>query len=101
MKLASSIRLESYLLEVLLRDLVGHDHAAPAYLVFLYLYAQTYGIAQRSVALSLSRLAECTGLSKSAVQRGLKVLFRRKLIRAHRSSFTAVPEYSVHRVWAR
>lgn len=88
-------------MDVLLRDLVGHDGSAPAYLIFLYLYAQTFGQSQRSVKLSLARLAEATGLSKSAVQSALRILYRRKLIRAHRASPTAIPEYFVQRVWAR
>lgn len=100
MRAASSVRLETYLLDVLLRDLVGHDRSAPAYLVFLYLYAQTFGQSQRSVKVSLAQLAEVTGLSKSAVQAALRILYRRKLIRAHRDSRTAVPDYFVQRVWA-
>lgn len=101
MKPASSIRLEMYLVDVLLRDLVGHDRSAPAYLVYLYLYARTFGQSQRSVKISLARLAENTGFSKSAVQAALRTLHRRKLIRARRASRTAVPEYFVQRVWAR
>ena len=88
-------------MDVLLRDLVGHDHSAPAYLIFLYLYAQTFGQSQRSVKVSLAQLAEVTGLSKSAVQAALRILYRRKLIRAHRVSRTAIPEYFIQRVWAR
>jgi DNA-binding MarR family transcriptional regulator len=101
MKAVTSIRLENYLLDVLMRDLVGHDRSTPAYLVFLLLYAQTFGAQRRSVTISLAQLAERTGLSKSAVQSALRILHRRKLIYAHRKSRTAVPEYWVHRVWAR
>ena len=50
---------------------------------------------------SLKKLAERTGLSKSAVQAALRILLRRQLIRAQHATRTAVPEYFVQRPWAR
>ena len=44
-------------------------------------------------------LAVDTGLSKSAVQRGLRTLVRRRLLRVEKASRTAVPAYTVLRPW--
>lgn len=101
MKIALPLKLEGYVVDVLLRDLVGHDRSPAAFLVYLSLYALTYAAGRRSVSMSLKQLAERTGLSKSAVQTALRILLRRQLLRAHHASRTAVPEYIVLRPWAR
>jgi hypothetical protein len=46
-------------------------------------------------------MAADTGLSKSAVQRGVRTLVRRRLIRIDKTARTAVPAYAVLRPWAR
>ena len=101
MKLSLPIKLEPYVVDVLLRDLVGHDRSPASFLVYLSLYALAYGAGRRSVRISLKQLAERTGLSKSAVQAALRILLRRQLVRAQHASRTAVPEYFVLRPWAR
>ena len=53
----------------------------------------------RGVPASLQSVARGTGLSKSAVQAGMKILVRRKLIRSVRRSPTGVPRYDVKRPW--
>lgn len=93
--------MESYLVDVLLRDLVGHDRSAAAFLVYLLLYTMTHGTGHRSARISLAQVAERLGLSKSAVQAALRILTRRQLLRVHHASRTAVPEYFVQRPWAR
>jgi DNA-binding MarR family transcriptional regulator len=100
-KLALPLKVEIYVVEVLLRDLVGHDRSPAAFLVYFSLYAMTYAAGRRSTRLSLKQLAERTGLSKSAVQGALRMLLRRQLVRSQHSTPTAVPEYSVQRPWAR
>ncbi len=100
-KLSLPLKLEGYVAEVLLRDLVGHDRSPAAFLVYFSLYILTYATGRRSARLSLKRLAERTGLSKSAVQAALRILRRRQLIRTHHATRTAVPEYFVQRPWAR
>jgi DNA-binding MarR family transcriptional regulator len=100
-KLSLPLKLEPYVVEVLLRDLVGHDRSPAAFLVYFSLYALTYAAGRRSAQLSLKQVAERTGLSKSAVQAALRILLRRQLIRAVHTTRTAVPEYFVHRPWAR
>ena len=94
------ISVDSYVFDVLMRDLVGHDRSPAAYLVFLHLWREVHGRKLESAQLSLQQIAAATGLSKSAVQAGLRVLKRRKLIRAMRSHATAKPTYALKRSWA-
>jgi DNA-binding MarR family transcriptional regulator len=101
MRLAIPLRLEPYVTDVLMRDLVEHDRCPSAFLVYLTLYSLTYGDRKRSVRISLKQIAERTGLSKSAVQAGMRILVRRQLVRAQHASRTSVPEYSIARHWAR
>ena len=101
MKLSLPLKLEGYVVEVLLRDLVGHDRSPASFLVYLSLYALTYAAGRRSTQLSLKQMAERTGLSKSAVQAALRILSRRQLIRTQHATRTSVPEYFVLRPWAR
>ena len=35
-----TIQVDGYVLDVLMRDIVGHDRQPAAYLVYLYLYGQ-------------------------------------------------------------
>ena len=97
----SATPVDAYVLETLMPDLVGHDRAPSAFLVYLHLWHVTAGTRERQTARSLAQLAEDTGLSKSAVQAALRVLKRRKLVRAERASITAVPVYEVLRPWVR
>jgi DNA-binding transcriptional regulator GbsR (MarR family) len=46
-------------------------------------------------------MAECTGLSKSAVQTAIRILTGRKLIRAAKPTVTSTPEYRVLKPWLR
>ncbi len=95
------IVLDDYVVDVLMRDLVGHDHIPSAYLVYLHLWAEAERHEKGAVAASHQMIAEATGLSKSAVQKGVRCLVGRKLLRAHKSSVTATPEYRVLRPWKR
>jgi DNA-binding MarR family transcriptional regulator len=94
-------RFDPYLLESLMPDLVGHDRQPSAFLVYLYLAHRAARARTRAVSVSLQTLAADTGLSKSAVQRGLRTLVRRRLVRVEKASRTAVPAYAVLRPWAR
>ena len=93
--------IDDYVLDVLLPDLAGHDRSPAAFLVYLVLWTRLYRSAQRSVAISLQQFVESTGISKTAVQRGLRLLKRRELITVTRSSPTAVPRYAVVRHWVK
>ncbi len=94
-----TIPIDEYVIDTLMRDLVGHDRQPAAFLVYLLLWRNTL---QRSrVGISLGQIAEGTGLSKRAVQAGLSRLAKRGLIGIRRESITAIPEYTVKRLWKR
>ncbi len=93
--------LDSYILDVLMRDLTEHDKRPSAFLVYLHVWRRTVGAGQRVVSLSHQQLAEGTGLSKSAVQAAVRLLKRRKLLSASLKNPTATPIYRVERPWAR
>jgi Helix-turn-helix domain len=95
------VRVDSYLMDSLMPDLVGHDRQPSAFIVYLYLAHRAARERGRTVAVSLQVLAVDTGLSKSAVQRGLQTLVRRRLLRVEKTSRTAVPSYAVLRPWIR
>jgi len=94
------IRVEDYVLDVLLRDLVGHDKHPAAFIVYLHLYGLAARRRWRPVAGSLRDIAETTGLSKSAVQTALRVLRGRELLTTKQPHRTATPVHRVLRHWA-
>lgn len=93
-----AVEIDTYVLDVLMRDLVGHDRSPSAFLVYLFLWRRTRDGETR---LTLRRIAENTGLSKRGVQDAIGHLESRKLLRVTRESITAVPEYAVLRPWAK
>ena len=66
-----SVPVDDYVLDILMRDIVGHDQKPAAYLVYLYLYGQAAHKKWKPIPASSRSLAEATGLSKSAVQTAL------------------------------
>jgi hypothetical protein len=94
-----TIPIDDYVLDVLMRDIVGHDQKPAAYLVYLYLYGRAARQKWKRVPASLRVLAEETGLSKSAIQTALDLLRRRKLIVTTSHHSTAAPEHRVLRHW--
>jgi hypothetical protein len=99
--MTEEVRIDAYVTDVLMRDLVGHDRAPSAYLVYLWLWRASRGEGRERVGASLQTLAGRTGLSKSAVQAAVRHLSRRQLIDAERSGPTAAPVYHVHSPWRR
>ena len=97
----SSIAFDAYIVDTLMRDLVGHDRQPSAFLVYLYLWRQTHGSDRQAAQVALLDIAEATGLSKRAVQDALGRLAKRKLLTVTRESITAVPVYTVLRPWRR
>ena len=65
-------RLDRYVVDVLLRDLVGHDHSPAAFVVYLFLCGRVAGRRPKETRLSHNQIAQETGLSKSAVQGALR-----------------------------
>ena len=93
--------VDHYVLDTLMRDLVRHDRAPSAYLVYLQLLRRTHGADAPTVSIALLDLAEATGLSKRTVQSALAHLAHRRLVAVARESMTSVPEYTVLRPWHR
>lgn len=96
----SQVQLDAYILDSLMPDLVGHDRRPSAFITYLFLWrraARAGGLVQ----VSLRDIADGTGLSKRATQEALRVLERRKLVKAWQAHATAVPEYQVLRPWGR
>lgn len=93
--------LDSYIVDVLMRDLVGHDRTPSAFLVYLWLWARTEG-GRRRYAASLQTIAFETGLSKSSVQTAVRELRqRRRLIATQKTGPTTPPIYEVLTPWRR
>jgi hypothetical protein len=85
--------LDDYVTNVLLRDLVGHDHRPASFLVYLWLAAEQQ---RRSapVRISYQELAESIGVSKSSAQSAVGWLLQRKLLAADKPTVTASPRYA-------
>jgi len=96
----SQIKLDDYILDTLLRDLVGHDRKPAAFLVYLWL-AGEQARTRHSVTISFQTLSENTGLSRSSAQASVRWLLGRKLLTAAKANPTAVPCYTVHFPWRR
>lgn len=95
------IGVDTYVLDTLMRELVGGDKKPSAFLVYLHLWRRSRGGRTSWVQASHQAVARATGLSRSAVQDAIKVLSRRKLIRSIRASPTSAPRYDVKRPWGR
>jgi hypothetical protein len=93
-------RVDAYVLETLMPDLVLHDRRPSTFLVYLHLWYRTAGH-QAPLRTSHQQMADNTGLSKSAVQSAIRILIRRRLVRVVRDGATAVPAYTVLKPWRR
>jgi transcription initiation factor IIE alpha subunit len=94
------LTLDSYVVDTLLPDLVGHDRRPSAFLVYLALAGRPHARTD-AARLSLRDLAELTGLSKRTVQEALRVLSRRRLVAISRAGATDMATYEVKRPWRR
>ena len=99
--MAAWTRYDSHVIDTVLPILVGDDRQPSAFIVYLYLWRRAMGSRRHALTASLQTIAADTGLSKSAVQRGVRTLVRRRLIRIDKTSPTAVPGYTVLRPWVR
>jgi hypothetical protein len=72
--------LDEYVVDVLMRDLVGHDRRPVSFLVYLWLAAEQQRQG-KAVTISYQQLA------------------RRKLLTVSKAGSTATPSYSVQRPW--
>jgi hypothetical protein len=94
-----TVPIDDYVLDVLMRDIVGHDQQPAAFLLYLYLYGRAARQRWQPVKASLRMLAGETGLSKSALQSALVTLQFRELVKTSRVHRTAVPAHRVLRHW--
>jgi hypothetical protein len=90
--------LDEYVVDVLMRDLVGHDRRPVSFLVYLWLAAEQQRQG-RAVTISYQQLAESVGISKSSAQAAAGWLTRRKLLMVSKAGSTSTPSYSVQRPW--
>jgi len=95
------MKIDPYILDTLMRDLVAHSRSSAAFLVYLQLYRQTHGAGRESAAMSYAVLAELIGLSKRSVQDALSHLVSRRLVRRRKAKPTSVPVYTVLTPWRR
>jgi len=99
--IAIAMKVDPYLVDTLMRDLVSHSRSSATFLVSLQLYRHTHGTGRPSVAFSHAVLAESTGLSKRSVRAALSHLITRRLMRRRKSRPTAVAVYTVLTPWIR
>ena len=92
------ITVDDYVVDVLMRDLVGHDRRPACFLVYLWL-AVEQGRRGGAVEISYREIAEGIGVSKSSVQGAVSWLVRRKLVAVSKASVTATPCYTVLCPW--
>lgn len=90
--------VDDYVIDVLMRDLVGHDHRPVAFLVYLWL-AVEHRRKDAPIQISYQELAENIGVSKSSVQSAVSWLVKRRLLKAEKENATAVPLYTVLTPW--
>jgi hypothetical protein len=99
--IAVAMKIDPYVVDTLMRDLVAHSRSPAAFLVYLQLYRLTHGAGRESVAMSHSVMAELVGISKRSVQLAVAHLAERRLIKKQRSRPTSVPVYTVLTPWVR
>jgi hypothetical protein len=91
--------IDDYVVDVLMRDLVGHDRQPTSFLIYLWFNLEASRTRRDRIQVSYQTLADLVGVSKSATQAGVRWLSKRKLIEVRKSSPTAVPGYRLLRPW--
>lgn len=92
--------LDDYIIDVLMRDLVGHDRKPAGFLVYLWL-ASEQARRHADVRASYEEVAESIGISKSSAQSAIRWLVKRKLLSVKKQTVTATPVYTVRSPWRR
>lgn len=95
------MKIDPYIVDTLMRDLVAHSRSSAAFLVYLQLYRHTHGLGRESAAMSYAVLADLIGISKRSVQTAVNHLAERRLIGRRKGRPTAVPVYTVLTPWIR
>ena len=94
----SMIELDRYVVDVLMRDLVGHDRCPSAFVVYLAIHGAA---AEGRALFSYQAMADLTGLSKRTCQNAVALLSRRGLVEITRKGGTDAAEYRPLRPWRR
>src|SRR5436190_3922199 len=94
----SRIEIDRYVIDVLMRDLVGHDRCPSAFVVYLAIHSAA---AEGRALFSYQAMADLTGLSKRTCQNAVALLHRRGLVEITRKSGTDAAEYRPLRPWDR
>jgi hypothetical protein len=94
------IKLDHYVTDTLLRDLVGHDRRPASFLVYLWLAGEEQNRGTK-VQASYAEIAESIGISKTSAQAAIAWLAGRKLIAVKKATVTATPIYQVKTPWRR
>ena len=92
------LEFDDYVIDTLMRDLVGHDHRPASFLVYLWLSAE-HSRRDAAVQISYQEMAESVGISKSSAQTAIQWLIRRRLVSVSKEHVTATPSYIVLRPW--
>jgi hypothetical protein len=93
--------IDSYILDVLMADLVGHDRKPAAFLVYLCLTCASERSNKPTVAISLQEIAVRTGLAKSTVQSAIRHLKRRGLLDPDVVASSSEPIRTIAKPWIR
>lgn len=93
-----TIELDRYVIDVLMRDLVGHDRCPSAFIIYLAIYGAA---AEGRALFSYRSMADLTGLSKRTCQNAVARLHRRGLVQISRKGATDAAEYRPMRPWDR
>jgi hypothetical protein len=91
------IPLDDYVIDVLMRDLVGHDRRVVSFLVYLWFTGEQRK--RNVVEASYRQIAESIGVSKSSAQAAVAWLLKRKLLVSTKKTVTATPRYKVLAPW--
>jgi Helix-turn-helix domain len=95
------LSLDHYVIDVLMPDLVGHDHRPATFIVYLYLLRCAATAKRDTLSVSLQTIATKTGLSKSTVQAAIRHLRHRRLLDPNLCASTSDPVRRVLRPWNR
>jgi len=87
------MEIDARIVDELMPDLVGHDRHPSAFIVYLHLVRRIRGAGPALHRMSLSTIAEGTGLSKRTVQNAISRLKKRKLIVVQHGGPSAAPRY--------
>lgn len=90
--------LDDYIIDTLMRDLVGHDRKPVSFLVYLWI-ASEQAKTNAEVRVSYQQVAESVGISKSSAQAAIRWLLKRKLLAVKKETVTATPTYVVRSPW--